>query len=393
MSSKKLDWSKKKSSVTPVAYRVDVEAGEILEEIGSLKEVNKETIYPDPNQPRNVFDEAELLELKQSIEQNGLLQPILVCQSEHDVMEGKYKIIAGERRWRAVMVSTKIQRIQVVVRNDLVDDLKILLAQIAENEHRVNMNIMETANAYKRVLEAVEGNSNKAIDLLGVSASRFSLVIGLNNSTEQVKELAEEKITNDAHVLASLNTLSEINESKAKEIADKIKNGDLKGGSIRKVTNDIVQEEKKNGLLAEFSDSSTGIKTLITSGITTNANLLTSLNDLKELDDEKANNYIDQLRTGELSSVEALKRVNKEITQERKRIKLGEQKITKNEESVLQNEQEFSDVDEVMKKLIIEIDSQLLEELTDFLKEHENSDHFLMVKKVVTIFENAKTKK
>lgn len=382
-----MDWSKKKSSVTPVAYRVDVDAGAILAEIGSLKEVNKEAIYPDPNQPREVFDEAELLELKQSIEKNGLLQPILVCQSEHDVMEGQYKIIAGERRWRAVMASTKINRIQVVVRNDLIDELKILLAQIAENEHRVNMNIMETANAYKRVLDAVDGNLNKAIDLLGVSAPRFSLVIGLNNATEQVKELAEEKITNDAHVLASLNTLSELNESKAKEVADKIRNGELKRGSIRKATNDIVQEEKKNALLAEFSDSSTGIKTLIASGTTTNVNLINSLNDLNKLDNDKANDYIDKLKTGELSSVEAIKRINKEITQERKRIKSGEKKASKKEEK------EFSDADVVMEKFIIEIDSQLLEELTNFLREHQNSEHFLMVKKVVSIFEQATNRK
>jgi len=108
---------------------------------------------------------------------------------------------------------------------------------------------------------------------------------------------------------------------------------------------------------------------------------------LNKLDNDKANDYIDKLKTGELSSVEAIKRINKEITQERKRIKSGEKKASKKEEK------EFSDADVVMEKFIIEIDSQLLEELTNFLREHQNSEHFLMVKKVVSIFEQATNRK
>jgi ParB-like chromosome segregation protein Spo0J len=91
-----------------------------------------------------------------------------------------------------------------------------LLAQIAENVHRENMTIIETAESYKRVLDAVDGDTEKAIKLLNVSKTRFSTTIGLNKSDEKVRELAKDGVTKDVDALAGLNVLASLNAEKAK---------------------------------------------------------------------------------------------------------------------------------------------------------------------------------
>lgn len=386
MSGTEENWGRRKKNDTPNTPRVNVD--DFLGDGGVLREVDKKSIYPDPMQPRVSFDQDELLELQNSIEKNGMLQPILVCEAQ-DNRGGKYKIITGERRWRAVMASNKLHLIQVVIRNDLIDDLKILLAQIAENEHRANMNVLETANAYQRVLDAVDGDAVKATDLLNVSASRFSLVLGLNKSKDSVRKLAENQITNDAHVLASLNTLTEINEDKANQLINKIEKGELKGGGVRKATNDMVQEEKKLSLLEDFSGANPVVKALISEGITTNVNLLKSLDELYSLDKDKGDDYIGKFKSGDLNSNEVLKYVNKEITQARKTANPAKKEQANNDIELISRPV----VTDNKQTKIIKIDAQLLSDLTSFLKGNQDSEYNAMIKQVILLFESAKSSK
>ena len=98
MSEKKIpNWGKKSQPQNNVR-RVDVDEFDVGN--GTLREVDKKSLYPDPNQPRRTFNDESLVELKESIETNGLLQPIIVCEVDNDDGMGKYRIIAGERRWR-----------------------------------------------------------------------------------------------------------------------------------------------------------------------------------------------------------------------------------------------------------------------------------------------------
>ena len=123
-------------------------------ENNKIAHIAKEQIDPDPNQPRSEFNQEAMDELRISIEQNGLIQPIVVRQ-----IGERYQIIAGERRWRACLMIASISAIDAVVRND-VDPLTILLLQIAENNHRQSMTPMDIARAYQRVKE-FSGNSKK----------------------------------------------------------------------------------------------------------------------------------------------------------------------------------------------------------------------------------------
>ena len=329
MSEKKPTWGSKTKSVSG-QKRVDVR--EFEAEAGVLREVDKNSVFPDPTQPRQTFSDEALTELKESIEENGLLQPILVVEDAKEDGVGKYRIIAGERRWRAAMLSEKILRLQVVIRNDISDELKILLAQIAENVHRENMTIIETAESYKRVLDAVDGDTEKAIKLLNVSKTRFSTTMGLNKADEKVRELAKEGVTKDVDTLAGLNVLASLNEEKANDVIDKIREGEISKNGIRKTVSDLVKEEKKA---------------------------------LKQNKKEKA------------AEAEA-------------EVKLT---IDENNSVATPHREEMQAKNEAIERVYsVELDGVLKEELVDFLKEKENSDDFLLIKKVLLALENAKEK-
>ncbi len=144
------------------------------------------------------------------------------------------------------MASDKIQIIPVIVRSDLTNELRILLAQIAENIHRQNMNPLETATAYKRIYEAVNHNQDEAAKLLGISKSRLCQVLAVDDAPAKVKALVETGVTSDVNVVAGLSVLTDLNATKAEELMDKAKKGEIKGVGLRTAVKDSVREEKAN---------------------------------------------------------------------------------------------------------------------------------------------------
>jgi ParB family chromosome partitioning protein len=103
-----------------------------------------EKLTPNPNQPRRDFDEASLLELTQSIEQEGIIQPIIVRRAAANT----YQIVAGERRWRAAKLAG-LQQVPVIVRD--ADDQQALELAIVENIQREDLNPIELAIAFHRM--------------------------------------------------------------------------------------------------------------------------------------------------------------------------------------------------------------------------------------------------
>ena len=323
--------------------RVDV--SEFEAEAGVLREVDKNSIFPDPTQPRQTFSDETLTELKESIEENGLLQPILVVEDAKDDGIGKYRIIAGERRWRAAMLSEKVLRLQVVIRNDISGELKVLLAQIAENVHRDNMTIIETAESYKRVLDAVDGDTEKAVKLLNVSKTRFSTTMGLNKADEKVRELAKEGVTKDVDALAGLNVLASLNEEKANNVIEKIRDGEISKKGIRKTVSDLVKEEK-NAL---------------------------KQNKTAEAAEAKNQRETDEGYAAVCKLIEGSVGIDRHASE------------TKTEEMQAKNEA-------IERVYSVELTGILKEGLVHFLKEKEDSDDFLLIKKVLVALENAKEK-
>lgn len=226
-----------------IEERFDLEGFErqVIEEArarNEIRQIAKDIIVPDPNQPRSEFDQDAMSELRASIEQNGLIQPIVVRQ-----VDERYQIIAGERRWRACLLIDSVSAVDAVIRND-VDPLTILLLQIAENNHRQSMTPMDIARAYQRVKELTGGSQKQAAVKLGVSESQISITLGLLKSPELVQELAKGGKIRDITTLNMVHRLHEQNPAEAKRVVDAIIEGRIEPGSVRKQINHTLQKSK-----------------------------------------------------------------------------------------------------------------------------------------------------
>jgi ParB family chromosome partitioning protein len=111
---------------------------------GEVQRLPIEYVTPNPNQPRRDFDAAALLELTQSIERDGIIQPIIVRRTA----PREYEIIAGERRWRAAKAA-RLTHVPVIVRT--ADDHQVLELAIVENIQREDLNPIELATAFQRM--------------------------------------------------------------------------------------------------------------------------------------------------------------------------------------------------------------------------------------------------
>ena len=138
-------------------------------------------IRRDPTQPRKEFSDASLAELASSIEQQGLIQPIVV----RETVDG-YLIIAGERRFRACGKLGR-KEIEVIVKN--LSDEEAALFSLAENLQRENLSPLEEANGYKHIMDTFNLTVNDLSDRLGKPRSSVSNSIRLLGLTDEVKEM------------------------------------------------------------------------------------------------------------------------------------------------------------------------------------------------------------
>lgn len=158
-------------------------------------QVNVDHISPCPFQPRKHFSEAELDELATSIRQNGVLQPIIVRQTNNDI----YEIIAGERRWRACK-KAGVRFIPVIVKE--ASDKEVLHYAIIENIQRENLTAIEEADSYEKLRIEYNYTHEELAQVLGKSRSYISNVLRLNTLDSQVKEEIQAKGISAGHARA-----------------------------------------------------------------------------------------------------------------------------------------------------------------------------------------------
>jgi ParB family transcriptional regulator, chromosome partitioning protein len=144
-------------------------------------DVDLDLLDPNRFQPRLQLDEARLEELAQSIRVNGVIQPILVRRAN-----GRYEIIAGERRWRAAQ-RAGLLKIPVVVR-DVPDD-RLLQVALIENIQRENLNPIDEALAYQRLIREFRLNQEGVADAVGKDRSSVANYLRLLNLSDAVKPL------------------------------------------------------------------------------------------------------------------------------------------------------------------------------------------------------------
>ena len=148
-------------------------------------------IVPNKYQPRKNFDEDSLEDLTNSIKQRGILQPIIVRQSNNN--NSKFEIIAGERRWLAAQ-KAGLHEVPVVITE--ADDLKSLEFSIVENVQRSDLNPLEEAQGYKRLIDEFNYDQEKVSKFIGKSRSHITNCLRLLTLPEEVIKLIEnQKIT------------------------------------------------------------------------------------------------------------------------------------------------------------------------------------------------------
>jgi len=178
----------------------------------SIKDINRNKL-----QPRKYFDKSSLEELTNSIKEQGVIQPIVVRPDKQS--EGKYEIIAGERRWLASQ-NAGLHEIPVVILD--IDDVKSLEFAIVENVQRQDLNAIEEAKGYQRLIDDFNYNQEKLSQFIGksrsyianslrllslpeevllmvekgnLSAGHARSLIGLNNSVEIAKKIIQKKLS------------------------------------------------------------------------------------------------------------------------------------------------------------------------------------------------------
>ena len=162
-------------------------------------------LTPNKFQPRKIFDESNLEDLTKSIKERGMIQPIIVRESNDD--KSKFEIIAGERRWLAAQ-RAGLHNVPVVVTE--ADDLKSLEFAIVENVQRHDLNPLEEAQGYKRLIDEFSYDQEKVSKFIGKSRSHISNSLRLLTLPDEVIKLIEtQKLTaGHAKILVGLENAS-----------------------------------------------------------------------------------------------------------------------------------------------------------------------------------------
>ena len=168
-------------------------------------QVSISDLVPNKYQPRKIFDEASLEDLTNSIKERGMIQPIIVRNSNDD--RSKFEIIAGERRWLAAQ-RAGLHNVPVVITE--ADDLKSLEFAIVENVQRHDLNPLEEAQGYKRLIDEFSYDQEKVSKFIGKSRSHITNSLRLLTLPDDVIKLIEtQKLTaGHAKILVGLENAS-----------------------------------------------------------------------------------------------------------------------------------------------------------------------------------------
>jgi ParB family chromosome partitioning protein len=155
-------------------------------------------VYANPSQPRKNFNQELLIELSESIKEQGIIQPILVRKKSED----KYEIVAGERRWRAAQLA-KIHEVPVIILN--IDDKKSLEFAILENIQRSDLNGIEEALGYDNLVKKFGYSQETLSKILGKSRSHIANTLRLAGLPEEIKKMISDGLLTAGHARCLVN--------------------------------------------------------------------------------------------------------------------------------------------------------------------------------------------
>lgn len=181
---------------------------------GELTDLNINSLKPGVYQPRKDMSAEALEELASSIESQGIIQPIVVRQVEHD----KFEIIAGERRWRAAR-KAGLKQVPCVIKN--VEDRAAIAMALIENIQREDLNAIEEAVALERLQEEFSLTHQQVADVIGKSRAAVSNLLRLNQLEDEVKGLVSTNQLDMGHARALLALEGEQQSEVAQQVAKK----------------------------------------------------------------------------------------------------------------------------------------------------------------------------
>ena len=223
--------------------------------------VNISKVEPNREQPRKKFDEDALLELSESIKQFGVLQPLLVQQRPD-----YYEIIAGERRWRAAKLAG-VKEVPVIIKN--LTEKEIVEISLIENIQREDLNPIEEAQAYKRLLTEFNLKQDEVAERVSKSRTAVTNSMRLLKLNEKVQQMLIDEMLTTGHARA---LLAIEDEEKQYEAAQRIFDEKLSVRDTEKLVKNL-QNEKENGtteknkidpqLLAVYRDLEEQMKSIL----------------------------------------------------------------------------------------------------------------------------------
>jgi len=208
----------------------------------SLNELALEEIGPGPFQPRKKINEQQLNELSSSIEAQGVLQPIVVRKrAVQDSQTGvRYEIIAGERRWRAAQIAN-LETIPAVIKT--ISDSDAVAVALIENIQRENLNPLEEANAFQRLIMEYEMTHQDVANAVGRARASISNILRLLELPSSVQDLLNNSKINMGHARA---LLSIQDSSMQLEVANLVAEKKLSVRETEKLVKGIVEGKTKN---------------------------------------------------------------------------------------------------------------------------------------------------
>ena len=199
--------------------------------------VNLNDIEPNRNQPRKDFDEGALAELADSISKHGLIQPIVV----RPTMDGRYMIIAGERRWRACRMAG-LQTVPVMIKDT--DDKTLMELALIENLQREDLNAVEEALGYKALIEEFNLTQEEVANRMGKSRSAVTNALRLLSLTDAELEALRRGTISAGHARALL-SCDDV------ELRQKMLIAAADGASVRELERMAASAKKSGGKTAK----------------------------------------------------------------------------------------------------------------------------------------------
>jgi ParB family chromosome partitioning protein len=171
---------------------------ETLEQTGEkILAIPIDQIEPNPNQPRKIFSRLEMEELINSIKEHGIIQPLILTK----VGENRYQIVAGERRWRAAKF-LELKTVPAIIRD--INDLEKLEISLIENLQRQDLNPIERARAYQRLIDEFNLTQEEVAKRVGKARASIANTLRLLTLPEIVQEAIEEGKITEGHAKALL---------------------------------------------------------------------------------------------------------------------------------------------------------------------------------------------